>query len=234
MSKQVINKEAEKQEAEYIIFRGRPVRNNQWDEKSCDVYQVSTEQLKVANIGDRFKNSKFSIFPDSEYKRKTAQYMTHLNYMLSNGIGIMYFGQSGEGKTSLSVIVSMEALRQHYTVHFIRSSDYVNSMSNKYNNTAWEIVYHRVRDVDLLIFDDLGKEYKDNYGHYQNHIIDLIRFRSDHLKSTIITTNNSVDDLEEYYSISTTDLFGELFHPLEVTGNDFRVKKAELLENLFN
>ena len=83
-------------------------------------------------------------------------------------------------------------------------------------------VMDRARDVDVLIIDDLGKEHNGASGYSEVVYENLIRVRSAHQRTTIITCNLSPKQLVERYGVSIMEVLRESAVPVHVEGENRR------------
>ena len=85
-------------------------------------------------------------------------------------------------------------------------------------------MYHYILDCDLLIIDDLGTEMANTFTVSQ--LFACLNERLLRKKSTIISTNLSLDELQDIYS---ERIFSRLISHYQVTlilGDDIRIQKA--------
>lgn len=78
-------------------------------------------------------------------------------------------------------------------------------------------------DVDLLILDDLGTEFKSAYT--ISCLYNIINTRLSAKLPTIISTNYSIDEIETIYDQRTTSRIIGGYSTLILTGNDIRYIK---------
>ena len=111
---------------------------------------------------------------------------------IPKGFNLTFCGGTGTGKTHLAAgIVKYVASETTFTVKFWRPHDLVDDAFKNHKNYS---DYNK--GIDLLVLDDLGAiQLRDT----QKQIINSILYaRWDEKKSTIITTNFSIDELRIY------------------------------------
>lgn len=79
----------------------------------------------------------------------------------------------------------------------------------------------KLREVSLLVLDDMGCEIR-NKDWVLDKVESVLAYRYSHNKSTIITSNLSVDDLVKMYSSRVMDRLRESALVLLFTGESFR------------
>ena len=80
-----------------------------------------------------------------------------------------------------------------------------------------------VTDCDLLIIDDLGTEYKNQFS--VSHIYNLINSRLLAHKPVIISTNLNMKELEQHYSNRLVSRLNGEVEKLNFLGKDIRIAK---------
>ena len=87
-------------------------------------------------------------------------------------------------------------------------------------------IYYKEHDVlgaDLLIIDDLGTEFKNQFS--VACLYNIINTRILRKRATIISTNYDHDDLERDYNQRVTSRLAGEYSALELEGNDIRYIK---------
>lgn len=153
------------------------------------------------------------------------RYVQHLEENRRNGLGLMFSGPNGVGKTAAAVCVGMEYKRRGHAVLFAPASEMlgrkIDGMWWSEDSTYWDWA----KEVDVLILDDLGKG-EDRGGYSQIMWDQLMRYRHDRHYVTIITTNLLVRGAESPDGIgvdtvlkpSTLEVMKECIHPLRLHG----------------
>ena len=93
-------------------------------------------------------------------------------------------------------------------------------------------IERRIRTVDLLVLDDVGKEYRTESGFAENTIESVLRDRSQSMRPTILTSNLRPNKIEQVYSADLAALLRETMIPLRISGYDWRAVKAEELRQM--
>jgi DNA replication protein DnaC len=173
-----------------------------------DPISLTPNQLRGMNIPEPYWNSTMDAFRDDEDRdaRITlSKYIKNIKRALSVGFGLVINGEYGTGKTSAAVICLEQTRRVMGTGYFITAHEYVQDIFNKTMYDDNTSVYGRVRDVDLLVIDDLGKEGSRLDGENDSMatmIVSLLKDRSLSGKSTIITSNLIGNKMKEAYGQS--------------------------------
>ena len=137
------------------------------------------------------------------------------------------------GKSSIAVALLKRALRLRKTAFFSEAGSLKNALAKNEDFEDSMPIEARVKSVDLLILDDLGKEYRTTSGFAETTFENIIRDRIQAKKSIIITSNMQPKEISKTYSDSLTALLKSALIPVEVSGyNWVAIKEAELKQIL--
>lgn len=141
---------------------------------------------------------------------------------------ILFYGNTGVGKTFLCNCIAKELLDRSCTVVYLTSFELFDILEkNKFSKSIEE--KNEIRDKfryifssDLLIIDDLGTELVNSFIASQVYL--CINERQLNQKSTIISTNLSLDDIGALYSERVFSRIISNYKVLKVIGDDIRLK----------
>lgn len=150
------------------------------------------------------------------------KYIRNLDQNLDNGEGLLMWGPNGTGKTSAAVFIGLEVRRRGATVYFVQAERLRASVLEREMFDDEQTLMERARVVDFLILDDLGKEHPGETGFSERLFENLFRERSAAKKTTIVTTNLSVEVLKKTYVRSLLEVIRETLYPLEFEGENLR------------
>ena len=196
--------------------------------------KLTIGDVRRANLPERYWEASLSAIPDHlDYKHKIKKYIDNLVGMMEQGIGLyLWSTENGSGKTSIAALIAKEALRYGKTVFFEESSRLKGMLINKEQFEEGTSIEERMMMVDVLILDDVGKEYRTSSGYAENVIETLVRARVQKVKTTIMTGNVHPKDMKKIYSEDFSALLKESVVPINVTGHDFREARAKALSKL--
>jgi DNA replication protein DnaC len=195
---------------------------------------LTVADMKRANVPSRFWNVKLSEIPEHlEYRDKVRKYLEKMDEMLENGIGLfLYSDENSTGKTSIAVLALKQALRLRRTAYFEESGRLKAALIRAEEFEENIPIERRIRTVDLLVLDDVGKEYRTESGFAENTIESVLRDRSQSMRLTIMTSNLKPNKIEQVYSADLAALLRETMIPLRISGYDWRALKAEELRQM--
>ena len=111
---------------------------------------------------------------------------------------LVFAGPSGTGKTHLAAAISNEIMSQGKYVFFIVVPDLLDHLRLAFNPEAelqYDDLFEQVKETPFLVLDDLGANALSNWA--TEKLFQIINHRFTRELPTIITTNNSLDQLNE-------------------------------------
>ncbi len=181
---------------------------------------------------DNFSLDYYSEIPFNENEQSSRKRMElifnfckkYVDGFTKNSPGLLMTGNTGLGKTHLSLAIAREVINKGFGVIYGSTQNIVSEMEKeKFQNRfgSEESERHYV-DCDLLIIDDLGTEYSTPFS--SAAIYNIINSRIMRNKPTIISTNLSMKEMEKNYSPRMVSrIIGNNIR-LEFLGSDIRQK----------
>ena len=111
---------------------------------------------------------------------------------------LVFAGPSGTGKTHLAAAISNELMSQGKYVFFIVVPDLLDHLRLAFNPEAelqYDDLFEQVKETPFLVLDDLVANALSNWA--TENLFQIINHRFTRELPTIITTNNSLDQLNE-------------------------------------
>ena len=205
--------------------------------KFCDCFKslcgkLAAEQL---NRSSQLKLSSFDSFSLSYYSGENytamknilefaKQYAATFN---SDSKSILMFGQTGLGKTHLSLAIADSVLRKGYSVIYDSAINILRSIEKEhfsYEHSSEMI--DLVMNTDLLILDDIGTEYESSF--YTATVYNIINTRLNCGKPSIISTNLDFNGIARRYDKRVMSRIVSMYSCLEFKGEDVRLQKRRL------
>lgn len=139
----------------------------------------------------------------------------------TDSTGIFMHGRTGLGKTFLSSAIAKSLLKSGYSVAFDSISNFLRAIENEHfgrvnNKDTLQVLL----DADLVILDDLGSEFNSPF--YASCIYNIINSRINMNKPTIVSTNYTLDELQQKYDDRIVSRLTCSFYNLAFVGNDIR------------
>lgn len=196
-------------------------------------------QSNLKNIlkEENFDTFSFSYYSDNHVDPKTGRssltmmktaYMTARSFVDTFGDefrNLFLYGDTGVGKTFLSNCIAKELIDKSFSVIYFSAFELFDTLAKgKFGkDEAAAQMYEHIFDCDLLIIDDLGTELTNSFTVSQFFL--CLNERLLRRKSTIISTNLSLESLVNIYSERTFSRITSNYTMLKITGDDIRIKK---------
>ncbi|EQB89835.1 DNA replication protein DnaC [Clostridium punense] len=135
---------------------------------------------------------------------------------------LLFYGNSGTGKTFLSHCIAKELLDKGYFVVYKTSEDLIKSLKEIKFNGNLELEEHLI-NCDLLIIDDLGTEMSSDFS--KTELFNLLNGKLLKGKKMLVSTNYALDGLTTMYSERITSRLIGNFDLFKFYGNDIRLQK---------
>ena len=188
------------------------------------------------------------VFDDkADIKELLPHHMTQYQYMVKKimpvvqefieqfgtdkSTSLLMMGAPGTGKTFLSNCIAKTLIDRQRTVMYERAGDLIEAFSNRDFKRGGEekeqqlsARIDRIHDAELLIIDDLGTEFTNDYS--KSRLYEVIEGRLTRGKSTIISTNLSLNQLSAVYGSRVASRFIGGYRLLPFYGADLRIRKT--------
>lgn len=140
---------------------------------------------------------------------------------------LFFYGTVGTGKSFLSGCIAKELLQAGHSVIYFSSSGLFDTLARySFGTNSKESLYNFYKDIyncDLVIIDDLGTEVTNTF--VTSQLFSLLNERHLGRKSTIISTNLSLEELRDRYSDRVFSRITSNYALCKLTGPDIRMYK---------
>jgi DNA replication protein DnaC len=211
-------------------------------EQESSEKQIRLERLMKNSLMDKkFKDSTFKNWDFSKGSEQMhdlgVKYAKSFKECKAEGLGLLIYGEPGNGKTYLTSCIANELLKQFIPVICVSINGLLGRIQQTYNKWGKEAEADVIRglcNADLLIIDDLGVERKvGNTDWSKTMIYNIIdsRYRSN--LPLIITSNLKINPKEtegiltELYEKRTEDRVLEMCTPIHNTAKSIRINEAK-------
>ncbi len=140
---------------------------------------------------------------------------------------LFFYGTVGTGKSFLSGCIAKELIENGYSVIYFSAAGLFETLSqfsfDYKNKDELHGIYEDLYTCDLLIIDDLGTELTNNF--VTSQLFSCLNERHMRKKSTIISTNLSLEELRNRYSDRIFSRITSNYNLCKLSGPDIRIYK---------
>lgn len=142
-----------------------------------------------------------------------------------DGKSMLFYGSVGTGKTFLSNCIAKELLDKGFSVIYFTSFQLFELLSGAISggSESFRQAYEPLLESDLLILDDMGTELSNTFT--VSKLFQILNERMLAGKSTIISTNLSLQDFRDIYSERVFSRITSSYTLLKFTGSDIRIRR---------
>lgn len=215
--------------------------------KKCACFRQATIDMLYtqSNIKDileeeNFTNFSFEYYPDDIPNHATGltplgtahqavdtawDFIENFQESFDN---LFFYGDTGVGKTFLSNCIAKELMDRAYCVMYFTAFDLFEILAKHTfsKDAQTDDMAEYILDCDLLIIDDLGTELTNSFVSSQLFL--CINERIMQKRSTIISTNLSLEQFADTYSERTFSRIASNYKMIKLFGNDIRIQKKLL------
>jgi len=190
--------------------------------------------MRLANIPEEYWKARFEDNDAKKcaYYREISLYIEAIVRNLHDGVGLLLWGPMGHGKTHLACSVLKKGIAHNAYGLYVEASQVAKAVIEKTPGLfEGQTLQERLETVDLLVIDDLGSEHTSTFD--KRCVENLMRFRVTRKKSTVLTTNLTLEELGTVYGRGLATVLREKVYPVKVVSHDWREDKALALRERF-
>jgi DNA replication protein DnaC len=187
------------------------------------------------NIGKRYWSAELSgISTDTPHGKIAHTYVQNFENLFEQGAGLYLWGNNSTGKTFTACAILKALTLGGFNTYCVMADKLRSIYIDKDMFDPHMTIVQRVEAVDVLLIEDLGKEYSGKGSGWAELCFEnLLRTRTRELKPTLITTNLSPKDFAERYRESAQAIALESTIAVNVKGIDHRRRiQASLKEQV--
>ena len=186
--------------------------------------------LKLLTKKANFKLMSDKYYTGDDLKRFRGAVRTSeefINNFNSDYQNLFIYGTVGTGKSFLSICIANELLKKGHSVIYFSASGLFEMLSQYVFDAKLKSelkgIYDDLYNCELLVIDDLGTERVNQFT--LPELFSLINERDNRKRATIITTNLSLEQLQNIYSERIFSRITSNFRLLKLSGPDIRKTK---------
>ena len=208
---------------------------------NCLKQEIVNEAYKMSNLSRMLNTQNFSNFDGSLFSLERVEGSNISpsenisetfnicddfvrNFEIDNNENLLFYGDTGLGKTFMSNCIAKEILDKGHIVIYQTAFKMFEIIEDyKFKNADEHISkdnYNNIFDCDLLIIDDLGTELANSFTN--SELFNILNTRLLNGKKTIISTNLNPSQLGETYTQRIFSRIFDRFRMVKFIGQDLR------------
>ncbi len=194
--------------------------------------------FRMSNL-EAFKHMTFASFSVEGRKGLGDEQVNSLQYGLNQSQQfvaspkgwLVLMGSYGCGKTHLAAAVANTCVEFGMTTLFLTVPDLLDWLRFSYDapDTTFEERFEEIRNVGLLVLDDLGSQNATNWA--AEKLFQIVDYRYIRKLPTVITTNLDLEDLDDRIRSRIQD--PDLVTRVRITAPDYRSPVKEVRDPLY-
>lgn len=179
----------------------------------------------VTNCLTRERVSLFSIV--------ARKYVVGFKRARKNGVGLMFFGNPGSGKTTCALYILMKLLEEEIDSYYIYFKDLISMLMEGYSDTDKSQLFKEITRVDFLVIDELSL-----IGRITPHMVteftSICKKRFESEQPTLLVSNyQTLDEVFHNFGAPMESLLNEAFIGFKFGGRDMRGDKYDYMKGFF-
>ena len=173
---------------------------------------------------DKSINPKVKTSPYEHMSKVFRLCQNYADNFSKNSESILMSGETGLGKTHLSLAIANEVIKKGYGVVYASAPPIISKLEKEYfSSDKDDSLFSMLADCDLLIIDDLGTEFYSQFAASQFYNLFNSRMLSN--KPIIINTNLTITELKEKYTDRFVSRICGNARQLDFLGRDIRIRR---------
>ena len=192
-----------------------------------DVYKNTFQNFSLEWYSKTATDTALNVSPYENMKSVYAECRLFCSNFENDKKNLYFYGASGTGKTFMANCIANELLSNGYNVLYQSAYKLFQFMEDyKFGKIARDgDMLEDIYNSDLLIIDDLGTEFSTAYT--CSVFFDILNTRLLNNKSTIISSNLSLNNLEKKYTERIQSRIIGNFEIMRFMGDDIRILKKQ-------
>lgn len=208
----------------------RGAKTYRWQGNECDCNCQRQLQLALhyaaSGIGVTYQRLDWADYEgDPALLPHVLKYLERHDDYIARGVGLLFHGGIGLGKTLVANLVLKELIKRGYTCFATTFANAVEAFTASWRSSerkewfADKFMYSKV-----LLLDDLGRELRTSTNLPQSTFDMILRTRVAEGRPTVLTTNCTLGELSTGYGAQVLSQLSEQSLVFEFTGEDYRPK----------
>jgi DNA replication protein DnaC len=195
------------------------------------IIEEKASALQQSGWGQGFELQKMMTFKTFDAKRLNlpleqrqnlgAAYQVALQYAESPEGWLVFQGVNGSGKTHLAAAIVNYRYEARKPATFVVVPEFLDHLRKTFNpesRVSYDQLFEAVKTAPLLVLDDFGEQSTTPWA--QEKLYQVINYRYNARLATVITTSNSLDEIESRIASRLVD--PRLSMVINITAPDYR------------
>jgi len=191
-------------------------------------YNLLDKKLKKRTVGNLLTGKSVQL-----YSSVIRRYIMNYKEAVDNGIGMIFFGNPGTGKTVGALYLIIKLLQKGIDCYYIYFKDLMGLLYTTYNFPEKAPLFKEIIGVDVLVVEELSLIGRIT-PHMVAEFLSICKQRFEDGKPTILISNYSTtEEIEKNFGAPMESLMNEAFIPFRFRGRDLREDKYDYLKKFF-
>jgi primosomal protein DnaI len=153
-----------------------------------------------------------------KYLRFTCDNWNEIKELFKTKRNLYVWGKTGRGKTHMEYFMANYYNKKGLNVYVELFSETMRKVKAEFDVDKTKVIVKRMKDTQILFIDDLVNEMSTKFS-IQEVLINILNYRYEHSKPTVITSNYNLDELfREYANIVGVKGAGQIVSRLKTYG----------------
>lgn len=199
-----------------------------WDgqnhECDCELQLQLHKHYLSAGIGVLYQRLSWRDYEgDPDVNEMVQRYLANHAKYIERGTGMLFMGDVGRGKTLAATLLLKDLIQLGYRCYSVTFASMVEMFTAGWRDKEEQQHFQRkIRMSDVLLLDDLGREFRNRSKLSETTFDDVLRSRTQAGRPTLITTNMDQAELLEGYGAGALSLLSENSLAHTFRGTDYR------------
>jgi DNA replication protein DnaC len=195
---------------------------------SCLKKMMQYASYMKTSIPSEFWNLNLKDYKkDSKVLEIVNVYIKKIEQNFDSGLGLLFHGGHGSGKSLLANEVLKAACKEGYTAKTRSLTEILESVKKSYKEDNNQ-VESEIENTDFYCFEDAGLEYRKKDSEFVSKEFDrLFQIRKRSRLPTLVTMPYSPEQVELYYGKHLLSTFYSCMRPVRLKGSDYREEMSK-------
>jgi len=182
--------------------------------------------LYSAGIPERYWGASVKMIKEAPFLKTLRSYLQYVHQQHQSGMGLYMYGTFSTGKTSAAVAILKEVMRRGGSAYFLSARRVLRAAYDGDQTIDGDgLVRDRIKQVDMLLFDDLGTEGFDAAKHGGAVLEGVFRDRYDKGLPTLVTSQHAPASMKATYPAAIANILNRILVALRVETDQWKPKQ---------